>query len=101
MSKPKKRRNYSKLIIKIVLVLSVFHVLFTFYDQYKEMKYLKDREKTLLEDINKVENDIQSLKNQIENSNTDEYIEKIAREQLKMVKEDELIFIDSSPRAER
>ncbi len=93
MKKPK-RRNYSKLIIKITLILSVFYVLFTFYDQYREMRYLKTREKTLLEDIDKIEKDIQSLKDQIENSNTDEHIEKIAREHLKMVKEDELIFID-------
>ena len=93
MRKPK-RRNYSKLIIKITLILSVFYVLFTFYDQYREMKHLKTREKTLLEDIDRIEKDIQSLKGQIENSNTDEHIEKIAREHLKMVKEDELIFID-------
>ncbi|HZJ76522.1 MAG TPA: septum formation initiator family protein [Oscillospiraceae bacterium] len=100
MRKPKKRRNYIKLAIKIVLVLSVFHVLFTFYDQHKEMKYLKARKKVLSEDINKVEKDIQSLEDQIENSNTDEHIERIAREHLKMVKEDELIFIDSAPRSE-
>lgn len=93
MRKPK-RRNYSKLIIKITLILSVFYVLFTFYDQYREMKYLKTREETLLEDIDRIEKDIQSLKDQIENSNTDEHIEKIAREQLRMVKKDELLFID-------
>ena len=58
------------------------------------MRYLKTREETLLEDIDRIEKDIQSLKDQIENSNTDEHIEKIARENLKMVKEDELIFID-------
>lgn len=93
MKKPK-RRDYSKLIIKMVLILSVFYVLFTFYDQYREMKHLKTREETLLEDIDKMEKDIQSLKGQIESGNTDEHIEKIAREHLKMVKEDELIFID-------
>lgn len=93
MRKPK-RRDYGKLIIKIIFILSVFYVLFTFYDQYKEMRYLKTREENLAEDINKIENDIQSLKDKIENSNTDEHIEKIARENLKMVKEDELIFID-------
>lgn len=93
MRKPK-RKDYGKLIIKIIFILSVFYVLFTFYDQYKEMRYLKTREENLAEDINKIENDIQSLKNKIENSNTDEHIEKIARENLKMVKEDELIFID-------
>lgn len=100
MRKPKKRRNHSKLIIRMILVLCVSHVLFTFYDQHKEMKYLKNREEILLEDIDKMENDIQSLEDQIENSNTDEYIEKIAREHLKMVKDDELIFIDSAPRSE-
>lgn len=93
MRKPK-RRDYGKLIIKIIFILSVCYVLSTFYDQYKEMRYLKTREENLAEDINKIENDIQSLKDKIENSNTDEHIEKIAREHLKMVKEDELIFID-------
>ena len=58
------------------------------------MKHLKTREETLLRDINKMEKDIQSLKDQIENSDTDEHIEKIAREHLKMVKKNELIFID-------
>ncbi|MFW5648863.1 MAG: FtsB family cell division protein [Candidatus Alkaliphilus sp. MAG34] len=93
MRKPK-RRNYSKLIIRMILVLSVFYVLFTFYDQHKEMKHLKTREETLLEEINKAERDIQLLRDRIENGNTDEHIEKIAREHLKMVKKDELIFID-------
>ncbi|MCK9268244.1 MAG: septum formation initiator family protein [Alkaliphilus sp.] len=93
MRKPK-RRDYGKLIIKIIFILSVFYVFSTFYDQYKEMSYLKIREAKLLEDINKIESDIQSLKDKIENGNTDEHIEKIAREHLKMVKEDELIFID-------
>lgn len=93
MRKPK-RRNYSKLIIKTIFIVSVFYVLFTFYDQHKEMKYLKNREETIVENIDIIEKDIQSLKIQIENSNTEEHIEKIAREHLKMVKEDELIFID-------
>ncbi|NMA03591.1 MAG: hypothetical protein GX925_02675 [Clostridiales bacterium] len=93
MRKPK-RRNYSKLIIRMILVLSVFYVLFTFYDRHKEMKHLKTREETLLEEINKAERDIQLLRDRIENGNTDEHIEKIAREHLKMVKKDELIFID-------
>ncbi len=93
MRKPK-RRDYGKLIIKMIFILSVFYVLSTFHDQYKEMKYLKSREENLSEDINRIKDDIQSLKDKIENSNTDEHIEKIAREHLKMVKEDELIFID-------
>ncbi len=89
-----RRRNYSKLIIKIIFILSVFYVSSTFYDQHKEMKHLESRKQILLEDIGSMEKDIQSLKEQIENSDTDEHIEKIAREHLKMVKKDELIFID-------
>ncbi len=93
MKKPK-RINYSKLIIKIMLILSVFYVISTFYDQHKEMKYLKAREESLLENIKIEEKNIKELEDQIENSNTEEHIEKIAREHLKMVKKDELIFID-------
>lgn len=94
--RPKRRINKSKLIIKGLLILAVFYVFTVLYDQYKEMEYLKYKEESLVENINIIEEDIQLLKDQIENSNTDEHIEKIAREQLKMVKKDELIFIDSS-----
>lgn len=94
MKKPKRRRNYSKLIIRFIFVFAAFYVASTFYDQHKEMKYLKAREETLLQSVSAMEKDVQLLKNQIENSNTDEHIERIAREQLRMVKKDELLFID-------
>lgn len=94
MAKSKRRRNYSNLIIKAMLLLAVFYVASTFYDQYKEMNYLKDREDTLITELESIQSQVDSLKNQIENSNTDEHIEKIAREHLKMVKKGEIIFLD-------
>ncbi len=94
MAKSKRRRNYGKLIIRVILVFAIFYVTSTFYDQYKEMKYLNVREEALTGNLKVLQKDIQSLNDQIENSNTDEYIEKIAREHLKMVKKDEMIFID-------
>lgn len=94
MAKSKKRINWSKLILKAMLVFSAFYVTSTFYDQHKEMQLLKTQEASLLYKVQAKEKEVNDLKYQIENSNTDEHIEKIAREHLKMVKKDELIFID-------
>jgi len=94
MAKSKRRRNYGKLIIKGMLILSIFYVTSTFYDQYKELNYLNTREEALSREFETVQNYVNSLKDQIENSNKDEHIEKIAREHLKMVKKGEMIFID-------
>jgi len=94
MAKSKRRRNYSKLIIKGMLILSIFYVTSTFYDQYKEMNYLNIREEALSKELETVQKYVDSLKDQMENSNKDEHIEKIAREHLKMVKKGEMIFID-------
>lgn len=94
MEKQKRRRNYSKLIVRGILIFSVFYLASTFYDQYKEMKYLAEHEAALSQTLQELQEEVDSLKDQIENSNTDEHIEKIAREHLKMVKKDELIFID-------
>lgn len=94
MEKPKRRRNYSKFVVRGILILSVFYVASTFYDQYREMKYLTERETALNQSVEELQEEVNSLKDQIENSNTDEHIEKIAREHLKMVKKGEMIFID-------
>lgn len=56
-------------------------------------KVVNEREK-IVEEIKVVENEIESLKTQQEQSQSLEFIEKQAREQLKMVKNDETVYID-------
>ncbi len=94
MGKSKRRINYSKLIYRAILVIAITYVAYTFYDQHKEMQYLISMEQELTKELEHIQDDVDSLKHQIENSNTDEHIEKIAREHLKMVKKGEMIFLD-------
>ncbi len=96
MPKVKKRRNYGKLITRLILIVGIFSVVSTFYDQHKEMKYLLEYESLLTQEFEALQSDVDSLKNVIEYSDEEEYIERIARERLKMVKENEILFIDVS-----
>jgi len=48
------------------------------------------------EDIDKENRHIEELNLALENAGTDEYIEKIAREKLGMIKANEIVFIDIS-----
>ena len=50
------------------------------------------------EDIEKENRRIEELNADLENAGTDEYIEKIAREKLGMIKANEIVFIDISGR---
>ena len=55
-----------------------------------------DRAEKIKEDIDKENQRIEELDKAIQNSGTDEYIEKIAREKLGMIKANEIVFIDIS-----
>ncbi len=52
----------------------------------------------IAEDIDKENRRIEELDRDLENAGTDEYIEKIAREKLGMIKANEIVFIDISGR---
>lgn len=94
MPKTKKRKNYGKIIIRLVLIIGIFYLVSTFYDQHKEMQYLLKYEAALEQELKEVEADVNSLKELIEYSNEEEYIEQIARQRLKMIKKNETLFID-------
>ncbi|ABR46408.1 Septum formation initiator [Alkaliphilus metalliredigens QYMF] len=94
MKRKKKRFNKMKIYMLGIVVLVGGSVTTTLYDQQKEMRYLDQREAALHEEIERLSGDVQHLRTRLEDSGTDEYINGIAREQLKMVGEDEIIFID-------
>ncbi|HAL63405.1 MAG TPA: cell division protein FtsH [Clostridiales bacterium] len=52
----------------------------------------------IIEDIDRENHRIEELNRDLENAGTDEYIEKIAREKLGMIKANEIVFIDISGR---
>ena len=94
MAKSKRRINYGKLVFRSLFIFAIAYFSLTFYDQYKEMQDLQGRELILNQSLEKLQGEVDSLKIQTANSNTDEHIEKIAREHLRMVKNGEKIFVD-------
>ena len=83
-------KNKYILIIFIVLALYFAYVLISQEIKYKEL--IDDRENYTLE-IDELKLKINELYNIIEVISTPEYIEKMAREKLQMVKPDEIIYI--------
>lgn len=92
--KKKKRKNKSKIIGTLILLVLGLYVVGTLYQQQQEMKALKQKEILSLQKIEEMQQDIDMLKEQLETSNEDQYIERIARQQLKMVDSDEIVVID-------
>lgn len=92
--KRKKRKNITNVFFRWIAVCIAFYVLLTLYDQHKEMRNLKQQEAVYQQKIEKAQKEVSELEGQLDNIDSDEYIEKVAREQLKMIKKDEMIFID-------
>lgn len=90
----KKRKNTSKTAGMGILLILALYIVGTLYQQQQEMKHLKKMERAYLQEIEKIQQDIDTLNQQLEVSNDDQYIEKIARQQLKMIGSDEIIIID-------
>ncbi len=79
-------------IVWAIILLLLFLVVFIFSDKYAGIVQLK-------EDIRKLEGEIEALKTENENLSkevellkSDQYIEKIAREELELSKPDEIIL---------
>ena len=66
----------------------------TLYQQRNEMQFLSQQESEYLQEITKRQEEIADLEEQLAKSEDDEYIEKIARQQLKMIGADEIMIID-------
>jgi len=94
----KKKKNKSKSksnkIYKILFLIIIFYVMTTLYQQRNEMQFLGQQESEYLQEIAKRQQEIADLEEQLAQSENDEYIEKIARQQLKMIGSDEIMIID-------
>ncbi len=65
-------------------------------DQRRLMKGLQTRKAELEIEIGTLERDISQLNKEIENSGSLEFVEKVAREELGMVKPRERVYIDKN-----
>lgn len=94
----KKRIKVTKYLFWAILLFVCGYVMFTLYEQQQEMAYLRVVQSQYIEKIEKIEKEVNQIQENINNANSDEYIEKIARQQLKMIGQDEMLFIDLGKR---
>ncbi|HEY4544137.1 MAG TPA: septum formation initiator family protein, partial [Tissierellaceae bacterium] len=66
------------------------------FKQRALMRDLTAKKDELSEEIHLLEEDIENLENNIANSNSVEFIEKTARDELGMVKPREIIYVDKN-----
>ena len=93
MKKRKKRR------FKLTHVMTLFIILYivaTFWNQNKMMKELKTKKENNILENAKLEKEIKELEKQIEDSQTLQFVERVAREELGMLKPREIMVIDKN-----
>ena len=81
----------SKITWAIILLL-IFYITFVFSEKYAHILELKVYISDLENEVRELEEDTQLLNEKIELLNTDSYIEKIAREELDLVKQNEILY---------
>ena len=88
--------NLSKKVIYIIIfvVFIIFGLTFIkVYNNYQEINNLANRLDSLENEIQLAEKENQELKDYLANIEDDEYVEKIAREKLGLVKPGEMLII--------
>ncbi|PAB57631.1 FtsB family cell division protein [Anaeromicrobium sediminis] len=91
-----KRKRKKIKVLHIILALLLLYVGGTF--AYCKVKIHRlEQEKIILEErLEGLKETKKSLEYEYENSNSIEYVERVAREELKMVKKNEIIYIDAN-----
>lgn len=80
----------------LVLIFLLIYITLIMIDQRRLMKGLQTRKAELEIEIGTLERDISQLNKEIENSGSLEFVEKVAREELGMVKPRERVYIDKN-----
>ncbi|MFZ2331171.1 MAG: septum formation initiator family protein [Atribacterota bacterium] len=81
----------SKITWAIILIL-IFYITFIFSEKYARILEMKSYLAELEYEIDNLERDTELLSEKIDLLNTTQYIEKIAREELDLVKPNEIMF---------
>lgn len=93
--KKKKKKQKQKFKIRHALIIFLFiYIALIYYNQNKLLHELEAKEETKIAEIEELKGEIKQLNAQISTSDSLEFIEKIAREDLGMLKPREIIYID-------
>ena len=91
----KKKKAKKKIgIVRIIFFAMLLYIMVIMINQNKMMKELEGKKMVLQKEIHTLENEIEDLNTELENSDSLEFVEKVAREELGMVKPREIIVID-------
>lgn len=92
MKKKRKKKKFG--IVRIIIFAMMLYFLVIMINQNKLMKELEGKKMVLQNEIHILEEEIDDLNTELENSDSLEFIEKVARDELGMVKPREIIVID-------
>lgn len=90
----KKKRKKRIGIVRIMFFAVLVYIMVIMINQNKMMRELEGKKMVLQKEIHTLENEIDELNIELENSDSLEFVEKVAREELGMVKPREIIVID-------
>lgn len=94
MAKKKKKKRF-KLTYMIICFL-LLYIALTFWNQRNLMQELQAKKNHNILEVQALEKEIESLNKEIESSDTLQFVEKVARDDLGMVKPREIIYIDTN-----
>jgi cell division protein DivIC len=83
-----------KITIGLVLVFAIASAVAIYFDQEQQMMRIQQRRSTLASGLDAAKSDLAALKELQSIIDTDEYIERMARDKLGMVRPNEIIFSD-------
>jgi len=95
-ARPKRRFRFKP--GRWLALVGIIYLLFTFGDQEFHLFKMRAEMSRLREQIRQVQTDNERLRQEIQSLNDDAYIEKAAREELGMVKANEITYIPAVPR---
>ncbi len=93
MARKRKRKKGIRLK-RLILLALIIYISSIFIKQKKMMNKMVARKINLENEIEALEKDIDELNNDIENSDSLDFIERVARDELGMVKPREILYID-------
>lgn len=94
--KSKKSSALFDVVLRLVIIGIFTSLGYTLYNQEKEMKTLNMQYSQAEHDYKEKQKELDGIKKDIGNVNSKEYIEKKARQDLKMLKEGEIVYIDKN-----
>lgn len=97
-TKRKKRRKKRFGLFHFILLFGLIYIIVVFWEQEKLLSELEAKKEENLLEVESLEKDIKDLEKEVEESDTLKFVEKVAREDLGMVKPRELIYIDKNKR---